>query len=65
MGLGLLESRVKISIKVKHEIQATSHLNQGEVTQDDKDEDSQAHDDDFDFVDELESDKIVYGYQYV
>ena len=50
---------------MKHGTQATSHFNQGETTQDDEDKDGQARVDNFDFVDELGSDKIAYGYQFV
>ena len=51
--------------KVKHGAQATSHHIQGASTQEDGESESEVDVDDFDFDDELESDEVAYGYQFV
>ena len=48
---------------MKHKTQATSHHVQGVSTQEDDESDVDVND--FDFDDDLESDEIAYGYQFV
>ena len=60
-----LYANVTLVDKVKHGAQAISHHIQGVATQEDDESESEVDVGDFDFDNELESDEVAYGYQFV